>query len=63
MGSDKGKVIHRYRRLKRKYIRRKKYPSSKLLHSGDGIIKKSFRDIGPKSFVNKAKYLTPTNEM
>ena len=53
-----GKVIHRYRRLKRKYIGRNKYPSSKLLQSGNEI-----RHKGLKCFVNKARkarYLTPT---
>ena len=37
MGSDMAKVIHRYKRLKRKYRRRNNYHSSKLLQSGDGL--------------------------
>ena len=58
MGSDMGNVIHRYKRLKRKYRRRNIYPRSKLLQSGNGI-----RHKGLKYFVNKARkasYLTPT---
>ena len=34
MGSDMGKVLHRYRRLKRKYRRRKKYPREKERRNG-----------------------------
>ena len=69
MGCDMGNVIHRYKRLKRKYRRRKKYPRSKLLQSGDGLNRRKLiqylknkyqagngiRHKGLKYFVNKAR--------
>ena len=53
MGSDMGNVIHRYKRLIRKYRKRNIYPRSKLLQSGNGLIKKSISQKSLKSFVNK----------
>ena len=42
IGGDMGKVIHRYKRLKRKSRRRKKYPRSKYLQIGNGLKHREF---------------------